>query len=326
MVAVADSELDLGASAAAIRRYGRALRLGEGAATSWRVDVTSRLGDAYRRRGRYREASAVLHTAVALAGRSAENRTALGGVLNDLGVLCKYSGRFAEGARVFAERCASPRRSTGPTTRGWPRCCTTSAGWSTRAVASPRPSRGRAGGSRSARRRSGADHVDVAEDRAALGGILDGLGRYDESMPLYAQALAVVERARGPGHPEVAVILHNMGAVHAERGQFKEAEALLRRAFGIEQKALGKRHPDVGAQPSTTSAWCWAAPGALPEGARRCRRALRRSSPRCSLRAIRAAAPPRPPCAPSGAADPSAEQGLVGVGVPVPPRGPCCGS
>jgi tetratricopeptide (TPR) repeat protein len=91
----------------------------------------------------------------------------------------------------------------------------------------------------------GPDHLDVAADAAALAAILDGLGRYAESEPLYRRALAIFERRFGPTNYEIAVNLNNLAAVCQATGRGGEAERLYARALAIKEALLGPDHPDM---------------------------------------------------------------------------------
>lgn len=50
----------------------------------------------------------------------------------------------------------------------------------------------------------GPGNLDVAAALAALTGLLDGQGQYDEAEALYQRAIAVFERTLGPEHYEIA--------------------------------------------------------------------------------------------------------------------------
>jgi len=90
----------------------------------------------------------------------------------------------------------------------------------------------------------GPDHPQRLADEVAWAGLLDGLGRYAESEPIYRRALAAWE-ARGE-MLEVAVCCHNLGALCAAQRRWPEADAKYRRALSIKQSCLGTAHPDVG--------------------------------------------------------------------------------
>jgi tetratricopeptide (TPR) repeat protein len=82
-------------------------------------------------------------------------------------------------------------------------------------------------------------------DATAYAGVLDGLGRYEESEPIYRRALVIFEKSYGPEHYEVAATLHNLAALLAARGQYEDAERSYRRALAIKEELLGTSNPDV---------------------------------------------------------------------------------
>ena len=68
------------------------------------------------------------------------------------------------------------------------------------------------------------------------------LGRTDESIALYEQALSIREATLGDNHPFVAQILTNLGGSYALRGDNARNEAVQRRALAIWRAALPPRH------------------------------------------------------------------------------------
>jgi tetratricopeptide (TPR) repeat protein len=82
-------------------------------------------------------------------------------------------------------------------------------------------------------------------DATAYAGVLDGLGRHEESELIYRRALEMLERTYGPHHYEAAANLHGLGAAMAARGALREAEEHYRRALAIKEELLGVDSPDV---------------------------------------------------------------------------------
>src|SRR5262245_3875260 len=102
------------------RRSMRALRSApdEPDVQRLRVQAAQRLANILRAQGRYQQAELLYRRALTLAKKAlGPEDLDTAGVLNDLGVLSKYTGRFGRAARLY--RRALARRST-----------TTSAGWS----------------------------------------------------------------------------------------------------------------------------------------------------------------------------------------------------
>jgi Tfp pilus assembly protein PilF len=95
------------------------------------------------------------------------------------------------------------------------------------------------------RRDAGEDNVNTMADAVAWAGLLDGLERYSESVPVYLRALAFYESRLGPDHFEVAATLNNLGMVRAMQGDAVEAANLLERSLTIKRKLFGADHPEV---------------------------------------------------------------------------------
>src|SRR5262249_33562808 len=91
----------------------------------------------------------------------------------------------------------------------------------------------------------GEEHPRYLADVCALGGILDGQRKFDESEPIYRRAIAAYLKQFGPTHYEVAVNLNNLAAVRAARGDAAEARALYRRCLAVKQRLFGDRHPEL---------------------------------------------------------------------------------
>ncbi len=159
--------------------------------------------------------------------------------MNELGIVCKYTGRFDEG-RALYERALTlvPPDSV-------------EAAAILHNLGGIEHARGRYAEAEVPARRAveiracalGADHVDVAADRAALAAIVDGLGRADEAAALLRDALLVFERGRE--QHEVGVTLANLAAIAHKRGDHAEAERLHRRALAIKEATLGADHPEL---------------------------------------------------------------------------------
>lgn len=240
---------ELGDRATARRAYARALRLAERDASEEArarlVTALCRLGNLRRAEGAYTHARALLERALALVQRRPRDPAALAGVLNDIGVLCKYTARFADGARCYRRALRLAEAALGPEHVAVASILHNMGGLE---HARGRYARGEPYARRAVAIREkllGPDHPDVAADRAALAGILDGLGRFDESRAIYERALTIFEDAYGPDHYEVAVTLNNLAALHHACGRVGAAEGLYRRAIVIKEKLLGRRHPDV---------------------------------------------------------------------------------
>jgi len=88
----------------------------------------------------------------------------------------------------------------------------------------------------------GADHLETARARAALGNILGG----PEGRRHLEGALPILEAKLGPEHREVADCLNQIAISYGMSGELAEELPRLKRALEIRVKALGPDHHDVG--------------------------------------------------------------------------------
>src|SRR5258706_5248476 len=165
-----------------------------------------------------------------------------GAVLNDLGMVHKYQGRFDEAERAYRRAHAIFLAARGELSLELAALYHNRSGLE--------HARGRhAGGEPFARRglefrerALGPDHPAVAADAAALAAILDGQGKREEAEELFRRALMVYERIYGAEHYEVAVTLNNLGALCHAKGDAEEAELLYLRTLAIKEKRLVREH------------------------------------------------------------------------------------
>jgi len=203
-----------------------------------RGEALLRLGTALRGAGRYEEAESWLVRALEYAERTGQGLPA---GLNALGVLCKYSGRFAIAERLYRSALALVEENSRE------------AATLHHNLGGLAHVRGEfAAGLADARHAweircelRGPDHPETLSDACAYATLLDGLGRYDESEAIYQAALARLEELFGSEHLEIAVNLSNLAALRWAQGDAAEAEALYRRAAVMKGKLLGVSHPDT---------------------------------------------------------------------------------
>ena len=79
----------------------------------------------------------------------------------------------------------------------------------------------------------GPAHMNLAYALEGLADALTGLGRVDETLPLWARALEIRRAALGPDNPEVGRCLSRFANLQRKRGAFDEALALDARAVEI---------------------------------------------------------------------------------------------
>jgi tetratricopeptide (TPR) repeat protein len=207
------------------------------------VECLRRWGAALRQLGQYREAEPVLRQAVKLAELS-RDLVLIVGALNDLGMWCKYSGNFAEGGPTYQRALAIALELYGE------EHLTVATLYHN--IGGLEHARGNFQAGEAPARRAceirrallGLDNPETLADECAYAGVLDGLGRYAESRPIYERALSIFERHYGPEHFEVAATLHNLSAVDFAEGEVAMAQRRAASALTIKLKLFGSEHPE----------------------------------------------------------------------------------
>ena len=194
--------------------------------------------------GAYAAADRAFHSALREATQAfGAHDLDVGGILNNLGVLRKYQGRFAESARFY-------RRALPLLEKSGDRSALATLYHNMGGI---EHARGRYAAGEPHARRSvalreaelGPDHVAVAADVAALAAIVEGRGRLDEAAALYERALRVFRRKLGGKSAEVALNLASLAALRQEQGRRVEARRLYARAIALQQRVFGPGHPEV---------------------------------------------------------------------------------
>jgi tetratricopeptide (TPR) repeat protein len=202
----------------------------------------SRLAD----RGSYSAAITSFRRALRLANRGrASNPLFLVALLNNLGVVYKYTGRFAQARRMYlrALRIISGLKEV-PNHKAFVatlyhnlagieharRRFALALRYARRGIAIRKTTRPR-------------DIPALAADEAAMAATLFASGRTSESARISLRALGLFRRSLGPRHYEVGAALANLGLVYWETGRPRAAERTIRHATLILEAALGKNHP-----------------------------------------------------------------------------------
>jgi tetratricopeptide (TPR) repeat protein len=71
------------------------------------------------------------------------------------------------------------------------------------------------------------------------------LGRDEQALEYFEQALQNAEELLGENHIDVAGILHNTAILHRRSGRPERAEVLFERSLAIKRRVLGEAHPSV---------------------------------------------------------------------------------
>jgi len=209
-----------------------------------RVRALILLGDLERVLGAYEDAERTFRIALAFTRRRfGRGDGDVAGILNNLGVLRKYQGRFAEAERFY--RKALPTIEASGDVDALATLFHNLGGL---AHAQERHEQGEPHARRSVELREslfGSGHVAVALDVAALAALVEGRGGLAEAEDLYRRAHAIFRRVLGPSSAEGALALSSLATVMQKQGRLREAEALYRRAVRLQEKLFGKTHPEV---------------------------------------------------------------------------------
>lgn len=245
LIRTSEQAFDAGQYARA-ERYARAAvaRLGEhDRSSAVRCAAERSLGTALRARARYDEAEAHLRNALRWARSVGPLEIAAS--KNALGMLFKYTGRYAEAARLYHGALEVIEALFGAHDLRLAPILHNLGGIE---HARRRFARGEAHARRGLtirRRALGRDNVVVAQDEVALGALLEGQDKLRDAARLYRRALVVFERAGSSQQYEVAVVCNNLGSIAHARGRIAEGLTFYRRSLRIKRRMLGDHHPDV---------------------------------------------------------------------------------
>ncbi|HXI60549.1 MAG TPA: tetratricopeptide repeat protein [Polyangia bacterium] len=168
-------------------------------------------------------------------------------LLNNLGVLRKYQGRFDE-AVVFYRRALPMLKASARRNGDRSALATLYHNMGGIEHARGRYAAGEPHARRSVALREaelGPQDVTVAADVAALAALVEGRGRLDEAAALYQRALAIFRRKLGPRSAEVALDLAGLASVRQAQGRLPEARRLYERALTLQEQVFGRVHPEV---------------------------------------------------------------------------------
>jgi tetratricopeptide (TPR) repeat protein len=159
---------------------------------------------------------------------------------NQLGVACKFAGRFDEAEAAYARALPIAEANVGSQPDLLATLLHNLGGLAhSRGRYSAAEEQARRG--LAIRKKSG-DQAALAGDLAALAAILEGQERWADAEELYRRALSSWE-TEGNDY-EVAMTLNGLAAVVRFGGRPEEAEPLFRRALELVETQRGPRHPD----------------------------------------------------------------------------------
>jgi tetratricopeptide (TPR) repeat protein len=207
-------------------------------AESIRTEALGRMGSALRGAGRYQEAKDWLIRAMQRAEHYGQG---LASALNRLGILYHCTGDFAKAEGLFRQALGLAGKDSDEAADAYRNlgCLAHARGCYTE---------GEADAHRAWQIRlelHGPRHPATLSDACAYATILDGLGRFEESEPMYWSALHFLHRIHGGENPEIAGILHNLANVRRALKDPQGAEALYWLAVSMKEKLIGAGHPDT---------------------------------------------------------------------------------
>jgi tetratricopeptide (TPR) repeat protein len=161
---------------------------------------------------------------------------------NQLGVACKFAGRYDEAAAAYARALpvAEAKAHEDPDLLA---TLLHNLGGLAHSRHRPQEAEPYARRGLELRRARCDDPIGVAADAAALGSILETLERWYEAEALYREALAVYEEV-GDEY-EAAMTMNGLAAVLRFSGRPDEAEPLFRQAMAMMERERGDDHPET---------------------------------------------------------------------------------
>lgn len=216
------------------------LRYRDAEVTALAVHAAMVTAAAARAAGDYRQARTFARHALARATDPHDVAAAH----NELGVIGKFAGRFADAEEHYRIALPLIRRLYGPRSRQ------VATLWHNLGGLAHARGEFRAG-ERAARKSVElgrevlpAGSLEQHAHEVAYGALLDELGRYRESIPMYRRALAAY-RAAGDRY-EVASTLHGLAAAEHSSGAHARAREHYVEALREYRASVGSAHPDVG--------------------------------------------------------------------------------
>lgn len=195
--------------------------------------------------GRYKEAIPVAKRAILLAEDRDGEHAGVADILNQLAVLYKQLGRYAEAEPLYLRALRIQEKTLGNNHPEVAASLNNLAvlyevqGHYIKAVPLHRRALG------IWEKELGPDHPKLATGLNNLAAVYYRQGQHREAEPLYVRSLEIRENALGPEHPDVAISLSNLSTMYLAQGRYREAGPLYQRALRIWERALGNEHPYV---------------------------------------------------------------------------------
>ncbi len=165
--------------------------------------------------------------------RSGRNTPRFATDLNNLALLYRDQGKYAEAEPLYKRALAIREKALGPehpqTVLSFNNLALLYFNQGRYAEAEPLYQRALA----IREKTLGPAYPRVATTLNNLAALYDTQGRYAEAEPLYQRALAIWEKTVGPDHPDVAAGLNNLAELYHAQGRYAEAEPLYQRSLVI---------------------------------------------------------------------------------------------
>jgi Tfp pilus assembly protein PilF len=201
---------------------------------------------AARDAGQYHHAEQLARAAIASIEISrGRNTVELAVWLNELGMIGKYRGTFADAEQAYRRALAIYQQHDETASTSVASLMHNLAGLA-HAKGDPAAAEPLARSGITIREALAVpDPRALAEDEAALAAILIDLGRLTEADAMLRHVLRGYERVYGPVHYEIAATLHNLGSLQHRNGDWAQAADTLRKARDMKIAVLGAEHPDL---------------------------------------------------------------------------------
>jgi tetratricopeptide (TPR) repeat protein len=206
----------------------------------------SRLGNLYRKQGRYLEAEPILQKALTLRQHLlGKEHISVANSFNILGTLYMNQGRYREAEDFYQEALEMRQRLLGKDN------ISVSQSLNNFAILYVKQGRYREAEDfyqkvlEMRQRLLGKDNILVANSLNNLAVLYNKQGRHREAEDFYRKALEIRQRLLGKDNILVADSLNNLATLYRSQGRYAESENLHHKALEMRQRLLGQNHPQV---------------------------------------------------------------------------------
>lgn len=209
------------------------------------AEMLTVIGRVYQRLGLADQAQPLLEEALTLGRPLDTHPRLLAETLNDLGVLLRDQGDFADAESLLTEALAIRR----PTQAEHPNEVAITLVELARSYIDrgdlPRAEPLFREALDLRRRALGNEHRETATSLSDLGLLLWEKGDLPAAEAHLRECWEISKKALGPGHPDVGTSLANVALVVFDRGDYAAAETMNREALAIRRAGLGEKHPNI---------------------------------------------------------------------------------